>query len=504
MIGNLPPGSYAVFFDPTCGGSQATSYAPQYYRDKAALSGSTAVKVPPNATGIDAQLASGATITGTVSATGASDNAGICVYALTPAGATATKAVTNASGAYSLANLAAQAYTVKFDPTCANAQVSYFGPVTYSGTVNLAAGQARSGVNGTLALLYGPPPSITNTSLPAGTVGASYVVDLSFAGPSTEPGDYTFSAAGLPPVLSLGSFASGATIGGTPQAAGTFSVTITMATVGAVPPLMSQQKFDLEIQPAVGYWLATANGQVYGQGAAGSYGGFPVTTTTGPVVGIAGVPSAKGYWVVTAAGNVSKHGTDIGFYGDPPGLGKHISNIVAMAATSDGKGYYLVGSDGGIFTFGDARFHGSVPGIGKHVHNIVGMVVNGSAGYMLVGSDGGVFNFGQSHFYGSLPGQGIHVNNIRGILPSSEDTGYVQVGADGGVFNFGTGVPFYGSLPGIGVKVNNIVGIALTPDDGGYFMAGADGHVYGFGNAHPYAPPDQLHANLPVAAIAGT
>ena len=70
---------------------------------------------------------SGATITGTVSATGASDNAGICVYALTPAGATATKAVTNASGAYSLANLAAQAYTVKFDPTCAQAQVSYFG-----------------------------------------------------------------------------------------------------------------------------------------------------------------------------------------------------------------------------------------------------------------------------------------------------------------------------------------------------------------------------------------
>jgi hypothetical protein len=506
MIGNVPPGSYAVFFDPTCGGTNASSYATQYYKAKAELSSSTAVKVPPDATGIDAQLVSGATITGTVTAMGASDNAGICVYAITPGGATATKAVTNASGAYTLANLAAQAYTVKFDPTCAHAQVSYFGPMTYSGTVNLAAGQTRSGVNGTLALLYGPPPSITNTALPAGTVGVIYVVDLYFTGPSTETSDYTFSATGLPPGLSFGSGSGlvGGTIGGTPKAAGSFSVTITMGTVGAVPPLVSQQKFDLEVHPAVGYWLATANGQVYGQGAAGSYGGFPVTTTTGPVVGIAGVPSAKGYWLVTNAGNVSKHGSDIGFYGDPPGLGKHISNIVAMAATSDGKGYYLVGSDGGIFTFGDARFHGSVPGIGKHVHNIVGMVVNGSAGYMLVGSDGGVFNFGQSHFYGSLPGQGIHVNNIRGILPSSEDTGYVLVGSDGGVFNFGTGVKFYGSLPGIGVKVNNIVGIALTPDDGGYFMAGADGHVYGFGNAHPYPPADQLHANLPVAAIAGT
>ena len=30
-----------------------------------------------------------------------------------------------------------------------------------------------------------------------------------------------------------------------------------------------------------------------------------------------------------------------------------------MAATSDGSGYWLVASDGGIFTFGDAQFWGS-------------------------------------------------------------------------------------------------------------------------------------------------
>ena len=30
-----------------------------------------------------------------------------------------------------------------------------------------------------------------------------------------------------------------------------------------------------------------------------------------------------------------------------------------MAATPDGAGYWLVASDGGIFTFGDAVFHGS-------------------------------------------------------------------------------------------------------------------------------------------------
>ena len=30
-----------------------------------------------------------------------------------------------------------------------------------------------------------------------------------------------------------------------------------------------------------------------------------------------------------------------------------------MAATPDGKGYWLVASDGGIFAFGDAGFYGS-------------------------------------------------------------------------------------------------------------------------------------------------
>jgi len=33
--------------------------------------------------------------------------------------------------------------------------------------------------------------------------------------------------------------------------------------------------------------------------------------------------------------------------------------IVGIAATPDGQGYWLVASDGGVFSFGDAAFHGS-------------------------------------------------------------------------------------------------------------------------------------------------
>ena len=35
------------------------------------------------------------------------------------------------------------------------------------------------------------------------------------------------------------------------------------------------------------------------------------------------------------------------------------SGMHRSATTPDGKGYWLVASDGGIFSFGDAPFHGS-------------------------------------------------------------------------------------------------------------------------------------------------
>jgi hypothetical protein len=37
--------------------------------------------------------------------------------------------------------------------------------------------------------------------------------------------------------------------------------------------------------------------------------------------------------------------------------------VVGMAATPDGGGYWLVASDGGIFSFGDATFYGSTGGL---------------------------------------------------------------------------------------------------------------------------------------------
>ncbi|HUC04342.1 MAG TPA: hypothetical protein VL961_03025, partial [Acidimicrobiales bacterium] len=77
------------------------------------------------------------------------------------------------------------------------------------------------------------------------------------------------------------------------------------------------------------------------------------------------------------------------------------------APTPDGGGYWLVASDGGIFTFGDAGYYGSTGGITLN-KPIVGMASTpDGGGYWLVASDGGIFTFGDAQFAGSDGGQGV-------------------------------------------------------------------------------------------------
>lgn len=46
--------------------------------------------------------------------------------------------------------------------------------------------------------------------------------------------------------------------------------------------------------------------------------------------------------------------------------------VPVFVSPAPGSGYWLVGSDGGVFNLGDAGYFGSLPGIGVHVNNIVG------------------------------------------------------------------------------------------------------------------------------------
>src|SRR5437763_1810738 len=82
------------------------------------------------------------------------------------------------------------------------------------------------------------------------------------------------------------------------------------------------------------------------------------------------------------------------------GAGKLRGSIVGVAANPTGKGYWLVGADGGVFAFGDARFFGSTGNL-RLTQPIVGMAATPTGkGYWLVARDGGVFAFGDALFVG--------------------------------------------------------------------------------------------------------
>lgn len=75
-----------------------------------------------------------------------------------------------------------------------------------------------------------------------------------------------------------------------------------------------------------------------------------------------------------------------------------------LDTTPSGHGYWIVGSDGGVFAYGDAEFHGSMGGQPLNAP-IVGITATPTGhGYWLIAQDGGVFAFGDAPFLGAPVG----------------------------------------------------------------------------------------------------
>ena len=85
-----------------------------------------------------------------------------------------------------------------------------------------------------------------------------------------------------------------------------------------------------------------------------------------------------------------------------------------MTSSPSGQGYWLVASDGGIFTYGDAGFLGSRGGQPLN-KPIVGMMSTADgAGYWLTASDGGIFSYGDTGFYGSAGSLRLNAPVVNG------------------------------------------------------------------------------------------
>jgi hypothetical protein len=217
--------------------------------------------------------------------------------------------------------------------------------------------------------------------------------------------------------------------------------------------------------------------RVFAFGAAVDHG-EPTGALRAPVVGMDSTASGKGYWLVATDGGVFSFG-DAAFRGSMGGVPLN-QPVVDIAHTPSGKGYWLVASDGGIFSFGDAVFRGSTGSIRLN-QPIVGMSATPSGrGYWMVASDGGIFCFGDAVFRGSMGG--VKLNQpIVAMAATPTGRGYWLFASDGGVFCFGDAV-FRGSLGGVRL-VAPITGAAATATGKGYWMVARDGGVFCFGDA---------------------
>jgi hypothetical protein len=206
-----------------------------------------------------------------------------------------------------------------------------------------------------------------------------------------------------------------------------------------------------------------------------------------------------GYWQVGADGGVFSFGA-VQFYGSMGA--QHLNQpVVGMAATSDGKGYWLVAADGGVFTFGDAQFYGSTGAVRLN-KPIVGLVPTADdKGYWLVASDGGVFSFGDAQYYGSTGAASIG-SPVVAMGPGYLSGGYWLADSTGQVFNFGD-ARFEGQSANA-TGGYRITGMAETLDFNGYWLVSANGNVADEGDAAAFGSLIGQNLNAPIIGMVTT
>ncbi len=213
-----------------------------------------------------------------------------------------------------------------------------------------------------------------------------------------------------------------------------------------------------------------------------------------PMVGMAGTRSGHGYWLVGSDGGIFAFG-DASGHGSTGGQRLN-KPIVGIAATRDGEGYWLTGADGGVFPFGTAIGLGSVAGLTLNAPIVAIAGTPDGAGYWLAGADGGVFPFGSARGFGSTADRSLNAP-IVGMSAAPDGRGYWLAARDGGVFPFGS-AQGYGT---IAVAHQPVVGIAAAGDGRGYWLVTSDGGVFPFGSAQGYGSTGGLHLNQPIVGI---
>ena len=211
-------------------------------------------------------------------------------------------------------------------------------------------------------------------------------------------------------------------------------------------------------------------------------------------------PGSSGYWMLASDGGIFSFGA-AAFEGSA-GRTRLSQPMVGMLPTPTGRGYWLASADGGVFSFGDAPFLGSAvnrpPGAAPIVA-IVGTPTGG--GYWLVASDASVYTLGDATYRGRPPPAAVHAP-IVGAAATPSGQGYYLAAADGSVYPEGDAYVL-GDASQVHLA-RPIVAMATTPDGTGYWLVASDGGIFTYGSAAFAGSTGAIRLNRPIVGMAAT
>jgi myo-inositol-hexaphosphate 3-phosphohydrolase/ribosomal protein L24E len=222
----------------------------------------------------------------------------------------------------------------------------------------------------------------------------------------------------------------------------------------------------------------------------------PVTTpTTAP--GQVQVPNRSGYWMVGSDGKVFAFGEAKSFGDTTLAAG---AQAVDLEPSPSGNGYWIVDDFGHVFARGDARAYGDVDKSLLSAGEVVTSISSTKSGngYWVFTTMGRVIPFGDATFLGDMSKAKLNGPVLDSIATASGN-GYYMVASDGGIFSFGDAA-FKGSMGA--VKLNAPVqSLVPTVTGSGYWLVASDGGIFAFGDAPFKGSMGAIKLNKPVTGM---
>lgn len=190
--------------------------------------------------------------------------------------------------------------------------------------------------------------------------------------------------------------------------------------------------------------------------------------------------TGDGYWMLGSGGTVYDFG-DVTHYGNgDAGIAGTGATAVDLEPTSTFRGYWILDSRGCVQNFGDAEYYGNVdPDIlfsGEQIASLSAV----TGGYFIFTSRGRVIPFGAASSFGDATDLSLN-GPVLGSVTTPDGNGYYMVASDGGVFAYGN-ASFQGSM-GNAILNQPVMDLVPTADNGGYWQVASDGGIFAFGNA---------------------